>query len=263
MVHDADPVIALGSGDLLGGFGGGVGGGEELLYPMILSVLTRPCTIAIETGNPAKTATYLRNAVDSYAAAQGWEEMSSELYQVGDGDSWVCLFDIMGMVKMRFGLEVKDDFLLIRNIPWSNKDQIQSVETAELNAAMLKVFPSAGKLQLAGLHSTASEKNRTAALQGMGLLFPLVQSGGITVAEAGELHMKLFGYTPYQPSNDRWSWKDMAMESEVYGAVHKKKQPAYTDGDTDFGLMESIEVLEMQMQFEDTGLRTKLKWKTR
>lgn len=263
MVHDADPVIALGSGDLLGGFGGGLGNSEELLYPMILSVLTRPCTIAIETGNPAKTATYLRNAVDSYASSQGWEEISSELYQVGDGDSWVCLFDVMGMVKMRFGLEVKDGFLLIRNIPWSNKDRIQSVGTAELNAATLKVFPSAGKLQLAGLHSTASEKNRTIALQGMGLLFPLIRSGGISVAEAGELHMKLFGYTPYQPFNDRWSWKDMTMESERYGSVYKKKQPVYIEGDTDFGLMESIEVLEMQMQFEDTGLRTKLKWKAR
>ncbi len=54
----------------------------------------------------------------------------------------------------------------------------------------------------------------------------------------------------------------MAMESKLYGSVHRKKQPAYIDGDTDFGLMESIEVLEMQMQFEDTGLRTKLKWKT-
>ncbi|MEN8254252.1 MAG: hypothetical protein ABFR33_02170, partial [Verrucomicrobiota bacterium] len=263
MVHDADPVIALGSGDLLGGFGGGFGAGEELLYPMILSVLTRPCTIAIETSNPAKTATYLRNATDSHASARGWAEISSELYQVGAGDSWVCLFDVMGMVKMRFGLEVKDGFLLIRNIPWSNKDQIQSVEASALNAAMLKVFPSAGKLQLAGLHSAASEKNRTAALQGMGLLFPLVQSGGISVAEAGDLHMKLFGYTPYQPSNDRWLWKDMAMESELYGSVHKKKQPAYIDGDTDFGLMESIEALEVQMQFEDTGLRTRIKWKTR
>lgn len=264
MIHDADPVIALGSGDLLGGFGGNVLGDEAAFFiPIVASILTRPCTLAIETGNPERTATYLRNAADSFAREGGWNSFTTEIYQVGDADSWVCMLDIMGMVRLRYGFEVRDGFLLIRNIPWSNKDTIVSVETAALNAASLKAFPDAGKLQLAGLHSTAAEKSRAAALQGMGLLFPLIKSGEMSVAEAGMLHLKLFGYTPYQPADDNWSWTEGMLESELYGSVANKKQPAYTTGDTSFGLMEAIESLEVQTQFEDTGLRARFRWKTR
>lgn len=268
-VNDSDPVISLGSGDILGGFGGNAAGlgrnNQMMLIPFVASMLTRSCTIAVETSHPEKTIMYLRNAADSFSDGSlfGGDELRSEIYQIEDRDSWVCLFDIMGAVKLRYGLEVQDGFLMIRNIPWSSKDQLERIENSNLNGMGLKVYPEACKLQLPGLHSTAAEKSRASALQGIGHLFPLLSSGYATMDHAAEIHMKLFGFTPRQANADNWAWQDDVLESSLYGSVYRKKQPAYTEGDDGFGLMGAIQELGLEMQFEHTGLRTKIKWKTR
>ena len=119
----------------------------------------------------------------------GADGLRSEIYQIEDRDSWVCLFDIMGAVKLRYGLEVQDGFLMIRNIPWSSKDKVERIGNAALNGMGLKVYPAACKLQLPGLHSTAAEKSRASALQGMGHLYPLLSSGYATMDNAADLHM--------------------------------------------------------------------------
>ncbi len=264
-INDGDPVVALGSGDILGAFGGMTSGMNEemVMIPLFLSVLTRPSTIAIETSDPEKTTMYLRNAADSVSDRRWWgEDIRSEIYQIEGRDSWVCLFDILGMVQLRYGLEVKDGFLLIRNIPWSSKDQIEKVETAELNGMGLKVWPSACNLQLPGLFSTAAEKERMATLQGMGFLYPLVSSGYASLETAFDKYMNLFGFTPAQASGDQWTWTNATIESARYGSVFQKRQPSYI-GDNNFGLMDAIQDLALQMQFEETGLRATIKWKTR
>lgn len=259
MVHDADPVIALGSGDMLGAFGAGFANDEMLFIPAALSVLTRPCTLAVETTNPERVATYLRNA--THSSGSDWE-ISSEFYQEGDAERWVCLFDVMGMVRLRYGLEVKGNYLLIRNIPWSNKDRITSTRTSELNAAALKLRPGAVELQLSGLHSTAAEKSRSAALQGMALLYPLVQNG-MDVGEAVSTHLAVFGHTPYIEPGDEWAWENGVMESGRYGSIFRKKQPAHSAGDADFGLLGEVDFIDMSTQFEDDGLRARVRWEMR
>lgn len=266
-INDGDPVIALGSGDILGAFGGNgalFGDDEMFIIPMAISVLTRPCTIAVETGNPEKTIMHLRHASEAISDFNLWlgDEFTSEIYQIEDRDAWVCMFDIMGVVKLRYGLEVKDGFLLIRNIPWSSKDRIDRVEYAELNGAELKVWPAACNLQLPGLHATAGEKERAAAFQGMGFLYPLVADGYASLETAFGQHLNLFGFTPRQAPDDQWAWVDDAIESSLYGSVFHKKQPAY-DEEADFGLMGGIEDVSIQMQFEETGLRSSIRWKTR
>ena len=263
-IHDADPIIALGSGDLLGVLNGQGGNLEEISIPLILSVITRPCTIAIETKNPEQTRAYLRNAVSSFVSQEEWERTSAEFYQVGDADSWVCYFDIMGMVKIRLGIDVKENFLLIRNLPWSTSNPLISVKNAELHTAGFQVVPSAGKLQLPGLHSTAAEQSRLATMQAFGFLFPVIRSGQtLAIEEAKALHLKVFGFVPSQADQDSWSWTDGELQSKLYGTIYKKRQPPYTPGDTQFGLLQTIEKLEFQMQFEQSGLRTKIRWKTR
>lgn len=265
-VTDANPVISLGSGDVLGGFGGnglGIGGNNEMmLIPFVASMLTRPCVLAVETSNPEKTIRHLRSAAVSMAGERNGE-FRSEIYQIEDRDSWVCLFDIMGAVKLRYGLEVRDGFLMIRNIPWSSEEKVTSVENASLNGMGLKVYPAACQLQLPGLHSTALEKSRTAALQGMGHLFPLLSCGYSTMDNVCDAHMKLFGFSPFRTADDEWKWEDDVIKSDRYGSIYQKRQPAYTKGDEGFGLLGAIQELSMETQFEDTGLRAKIKWKAR
>ena len=177
-VHDADPVIALGSGDLLGAFGSNSlrsQGASMMIIPVVASVLTRPCTVLIETKDASNTARLLRQA------ASGWRAPTQSLgpdfrvsfYQVDDRDSWVWTMDLGGVVKLRLGIEVVDRYLVLRNIPWTASDRVVSTEKAGQNGALLTLRPAACRLQLPGLFATAADQEREAVMAGLGRLYPL------------------------------------------------------------------------------------------
>jgi hypothetical protein len=48
----------------------------------------------------------------------------------------------------------------------------------------------------------------------------------------------------------------------VYGSAWRQRQPGF-DPARPFGLMQSIESMQLNMQFEDAGLRSKIRWKLR
>ena len=265
-IHDADPVIALGSGDMLGIFNANMLGrrNEMLFIPVVLSVLTRPCTLIVETRDPVKTRQFLRqSATAALKAPRRGREVRGEFFQIENRDAWVFALDIMGIAKLRYGLEIQGNFVMIRNIPWSNKDKIVSVDQARLNGAKLQAFPGGCKLQLPGLHTAASDGYRSAAVQGMAYLYPLVASGHATVGLGAEKHAALFGFRPVHPGDGQWLWQSYQLASSRYGSPRRQRQPGYSEGDRNFGLMKDIEHLSINMQFEDTGLRTAIRWKTR
>lgn len=262
-LHDADPVIALGSGDLLGAFNAGMPGasaGGMLSLPVVLSVLTRPCTLIIETQNPQRTLNFLRQTVPALRMDEQWRELQLRVHQVENRDKWVFSFNLAGMIKLRFGIELDDEFLLIRNIPWSHDEKIIFVDKTALNSASLISFPDACELQLPGLFEAAMDRSLSEALQGAGHLYPLVLSGYAAVEEAGQRHAELFGFMPVHPGEGRFTWENFQLKSSEYGSVYNQRQPAYKKGDTKFGLLEGFRYLSVSMQFEDTGLRTKFRW---
>ena len=140
-VFDADPVIALGSGDVMGAFGGNTlraGGNEMLMLPVALSLLTRPCTILVETRDPERTARFLRQAAHGWTARPDRRnDFQASFYQVDDRDSWVWSMSIVGLIKLRFGVEVKDRYLVIRNIPWSVQDRVVGTDRVPLERCRL------------------------------------------------------------------------------------------------------------------------------
>jgi hypothetical protein len=263
-VHDADPVIALGSGDVLGAFGAnfisGVGGGI-LSVPVLLSVLTRPCTLVIETQNPQRTLNYLKQAVPAAGMGRPDWEFNVRVHQVEDRDQWVFSFNLAGLIKLRFSVELQDEFVLIRNIPWSHNEKIVSVEKTGLKSASLITYPDACDLQLPGLFEADQDRSLFTALQGVGRLYPLVASGYASIEDAAEKHEALFGFAPKHPGNGRFLWSNFHLESSTYGSVFYQRQPAYKKGDTNFGVMAGFQYLGVSMQFEDSGLRTKCRWK--
>lgn len=262
-VFDADPVIALGSGDLMGAFGGNVlRGNDMLMLPMALSMLTRPCTLLVETRDSEQTARYLRQAASAWATAldRNDDDFRVSFYQEDDRDAWVWSMEIIGMIKLRFGVEVTDRFLVIRNIPWSSKDKIVEIADADLNGANLRLSPSACRLQLPGLFASASDQERRAVLGGMGRLYPFVISGATSIEDAEDYHQRLFGFRPVHPSGGEWVWDNLKVSSSVYGSAERQRQPGF-DPDRPFGLMRSVELVDLQMQFEDAGLRSQVTWK--
>ncbi len=268
-INDSEPVIALGSGDIVGAFGGNLmrmgRASEMMMIPLALSILTRPCTIAVETSDAEKTLSHLRQV-----ASMGFlnnqrqrDEFGVSFSKISGKDSWVYSIDIMGLIKLRYGLEVKDGFLIIRNIPWSDKGNVVGATMATLNGARIDINSLAPDLLLPSLYAANTEYRAGAALTGSALLYPLLESGFATIDEAAEAHMKLFGFKPVHPEGGSWTWDGQTIISTSYGTAINQEQPTHTPGDANFGLMKNVENLSIEMQFEDSGLRSIARWKMR
>ncbi len=268
-IFDADPIVAWGSGDIFDAFSGQVlrGGGNDMLaLPVVLSMLTRPCSIMVETKSPERTKQYLRQAALASTGMNpsrgGFFNVNVSFYQVENSESWVWTMEIVGMVNLRYGVEVAGKYLVIRNIPWSSEDRVVSVVPAELNGAMLQANPGACQQQLPGLFAAAADANRRAAMSGLGRLYPFMLCGAESVSDAATQHQRLYGFHPKPIGKDHWSWSDYQMISEHYGQPTRQRQPAY-DPDEPFGLMNRIDSLQLNMQFEDDGLRSSIRWRLR
>ena len=199
-IADADPIIALGSGDIMGAFGGDMlrgGRREMLMVPFLLSMLTRPCTIMVETQDPQRTSEHFRQA----AASRVWKqprdnEFSASFYQVEDKDEWVWSLSVLGVVKLRYGIEVNDRYVVIRNIPWLAKDRVESVEQVELASAAIQANPAACQQQLPSLFAAAADQERKAEMSSLGRIYPFLVLNHGDLAKAMDEHNKLFGFHP-------------------------------------------------------------------
>ena len=133
-------------------------------------------------------------------------------------------------------------------------------ETTALNGACLGVTPGACQAQLPSLFAAAADRWRMAAIEGNGYLYPLLASGYARIDDAAEAHARLFGFQPAHPAGGQWRWETGEVVSSLYGSAGHQKQPAYQDGDRSFGVLKEIAHLDVSMQFEDTGLRTRVCW---
>ena len=260
-VQDADPVIALGNADLLGAFGGaaltaGVPG-QGLMFPFLLSVLTRPCKIFVELQDAPATLELLRRATKGAQSGRG---VLVEFRQVGGKDAWIYALNLPGIAKIRFGIEVQNGYLILSNIPWSQPVTLKTVPPRDLNGAAVQVAPGAVKQGLSGLFATQSEQNQLASIKGMAALYPLLATLGATPEAAAARHAGLFGSKPVHPGSGTWVWKDGKIESSAYGSATHWKEPLYRPEMGDFGLFEGVTELAVNMQLESGGLRAVARW---
>ena len=263
-IHDADPIITFGAGDTLGIFGAQtLGGGrqEMLLIPAIASILTRPCQVLVELQDPAAIRRMLLTAASPAGARRGPGDAEVNFYKMEGRDAWICAFSIERMVNIRFGVELKGDYLILSNLPWSQKPAFGATRTADLNALALEVHPESGVLQMPGLFTAACEQERDTAAQGERYLYPFLTCGAGSVAEAVSQSRALFGFAPEHPGNGQWVWENGHVRSTVYGDSWHPVQPEYKPGDRPFGLMAGLDILNLNLQFEDAGLRVVTRWK--
>lgn len=264
-IFDSDPIIALGSGDVFGAFGSSMRGMDTdmVMIPIALSMFTRPCSIFIETRTPERTAQLLRQAATAFDNKQNVsDDFRAQIFQVGDEPKWVWMMDIMGMVKLRYGVEIVNNYIVIRNIPWSTQEKIVQSKSSELNAASLLVNPGSCIEQMPGLFAAASDANSRVAMSGLGRLLPFMVGKNISVNEAMQEHQRLFGFFPKTVLGDRLEWKHQRLVSADYGDPLRQRQPAF-DPQKPFGLMNQIDFLRLEMQFEDDGLRSTIRWRLR
>jgi len=261
-VQDGDPIIVLGNADLLGAFGGSMamGGMMERTIPLLLSVLTRPCKLAIELKDEQAVLELLRGAAAASTGPERRSEAVAEFRQAGDDASWIYSLGVAGMVKIRFGVRVERGFLILSNIPWSQPVAVAREEQSRHRGARLQLDSGAVRLGLPGLYAAEQEQNQSAALSGMGLLYPFLLTGSPSVEDAVQRHAKAFGFWPLHPSPGAWVWRDGRLASTAYGDAFLWKQPVYEAGVGDFGLFQGIPRASVSMQFEDSGLRAVCRW---
>ncbi|HPF99224.1 MAG TPA: hypothetical protein PLE77_04090 [Kiritimatiellia bacterium] len=266
IVSDRDPIVTFGGGDILGAFGGNWIGGrgtEMMAIPIALSVLTRPCEIMIEAQDPQAVRTALRRMVDASLSRTMRGELAVDAYRQADRDEWVLSLGLEGMAKIRFGVGVKDKYVVLRNMPWNSPVKLLTTTDAELGAAALVAYPEAGIQQFPSLYMAAKERERYAALQGSMHLYPLFLCGAKSVDEAGAMCSKMFGFVPEHPKGGSWAWEGGRVQSNVFGDTYDPVQPAYTPQSGAFGVFEGITRLAVNLQFEQEGLRVVTSWKTK
>lgn len=263
-IHDADPILTFGAGDALGILGSPAEmgrGGEMLLIPAVASILTRPCQLIVELQDPdGMRRMLLASAHAPLDRPPRWEPVAS-FYKVEGREAWVCTISIENMVRIRFGVEIQDKYLILSNLPWSQKPAFGLSRPAELNAMALDLHPAAGVLQRPGLFTAACEQERAAAVQGERYLYPLLACGAGSVPAALNQCRDLFGFAPEHPGSGQWVWEHDRVCSTAYGDPARPLQPEYKPGDQAFGLLGGLETLNLNLQFEDAGLRVVTRWK--
>jgi hypothetical protein len=259
-VQDADPVISVGTSDLLGAFGGAsMGARLDILTPFALSLLTRPCRIFIELQDAPKALALLRSATRS-APLRG-RGLPVTFRQIEGRDAWMYTIGVPGIAVLRLGLEIENGYLVLSNSPWSETMRIASVDSRVLNGGAIRVTPESVRQGLAALFATQAEQDQTAALSSMGSLLPLLQSISPTPADAAARHAALFGSTPLHPAGGgEWLWRDGRLESSRYGNATRWQVPAFKPELGDFGVFQGATVLDLNMQFETGGLRVTARW---
>jgi hypothetical protein len=264
-VQDSDPIITLGTTDLLGAFSAasfGPAAGMNFAVSFGLSVFTRPCKILIELQDPKRAVEILRQATRSGLPHQQrtMNEGVVEFRQLEGRDAWVYTLGVPGLATFRLGIEVQNGYLVFSNIPWSQSSTM-TAEKRDLNGAAIRLAPGAVKQGVAGLFATQAEQDQRAMLVSMAALLPLLESGvSATPDDAVAAHAAIFGSKPLHPKNGAWVWKNGVLQSSTYGSATRWKAPIYKPEMGDFGLFDGVSLVNLNMQFEQGGLRAVVRW---
>jgi hypothetical protein len=260
---DADPIIGLGSGELtaLAGVTGGGMDDEMFMIPMVVSMLTRPCVLMVGLDDPEIVRAKLgRMATGSLSGRRMFLDAGGSLYKLSGRDAWHYVVSIGGVLNLRFGLEIKDRYLVISNLPLTHNPAVRSWSEAPHNAAAMVLNPAACMQQLPALFTSASSRQRAAAMSGLGGLYPMLRSGSTDVADAISRHRRLFGFTPLHPGRGEWQWDGNRLSSSVFGHPGREEQPEYRADDKAYGVFQGLGNVGLSMQFEDDGLRSHCRW---
>ncbi len=261
---DSDPVVVMGSGNiggLLGMLDGGGRANEMLSFSMLGSLLTRPVVLILGLSDPAAVKNLLHNMPTGPSHNISLAGLGSgTLYGVANKDAWRYDIHFGQFISMRFGLEIKDRYLLISNQPLSYNPKLTGSTPQPGNAAALKLNPAAAVRQRPALFASAAEQQRKAAMQGIRTLLPFLLSGADSVQQAQAQAAAELGFTPKHPAPGKWEWNHGLLRSSVFGDLQHQLQPDHVPEKAAFGLLRQIDQVHLNMQFEADGLRATAEW---
>jgi hypothetical protein len=269
-VADAEPVIVLGTGDLLGLFNvdSTDSRSEKMMsFVPLLNLLTRPCTLAIETKNPENTLRYLINAASPNGGWYLYEDISRDDFRityarVEESNSFVCTLSVADIIKLRLYITVNQGMVLVSNTPEARFHEMTGINVSRSENILLDLNPSACDRMRSGLFTAYSETEQEIVRKNMGLIYPLLKSGYTGLEGVDSAMMTLFGYKTKHPEEGHWVYRNMNIESSAYGTVFQNRIPAWDGKRKRFGIFKDVKELNVGLRFEDKGLRTSIRWKT-
>ncbi len=260
-VQDSTPIVALGGGDIWGAFSKEMLNleGFDSFLPIMASLATQPSTLLIELADPETVHQFLSEAVVKRAEVGG----SGELHKLQDREAWIYTLNIEDIVQIHLRLEIQGNYLAVSNLPWTTAVMIGEGQEVPLNGAQLTLDLTRISEQLPALHTKVYTDYRAAAVDGMGYIYPLLEAGiADSVNQAIRKHFEIFGLMPVHPANGEWIWRDSYLESSEFGTATRPVQPEWEKGDRNFGLFPQVDLIGVNMQLEDTGLRATIRWVT-
>lgn len=262
-VHDSDPIITIGNGELqqiLGGFGQERGGGAETA--VMISALTRPATLLVGLRNPGEVRKMLaRMTYEDHGNGDGG--VIASMSQVADEERWIYKISFEDIATLCFSVEVQDRYLVISNFPFSNRIKVTGSKQAPLGAAHLEFHPPACQKQLSALIHASAHTTRRNAMRGGASLLPLLVSGDHDIGSAQEQHRRMFGFAPVHPGGGHWVWNPTAgeVESSQFGSSWPLRYAPFDPAQAREGLLGKLDILSVGMQFEQDGLRSSVRWR--
>lgn len=256
-VFDGDPIIAFGSRSMLG-LGGQFGDfGEEMFLPFLVSQLTRPCAILMELQDPEPVRRFLENnELGNMFQVFGDDMIRS--YRMSGENRWVLSIDFWGL-SLRFSFEIDDSYLVIENMPWRTPLAVTRQTASGVSGASIQIIPSAAKIERRALHLSAMEGQRLAVMEGLAYLYPLL-AAEVSPEEVMARHREVFGFGPVLPGDIIPAWDGFIPSFPGFGSLLAPEQPTY-DSEKSFGTLQGIQQLSASMQFEESGLRTIVRWR--
>jgi hypothetical protein len=265
-IADSDPVLSLGSGDLLEIFGGANSqlNQELFLLPAAISLLTRPSAIAIELRDPSTAIQELKRVrTGTRPPERGFLGLTLNWYQVSGEPAWILALSFEGVMKLRFSLTVQGRYLVISNQPLTYRPRVLAERAASNNGLCLELRPAGVQKLGHSLRLASLEKQREAARSGCVMLYPHLLAGASSVDEAAHRHQQAFGFAPAHPPGGTFVWEEGRVASTMFGQPGAEHQPAFNLADDHTGLLRQIHELVVSLQFEQDGLRVVTAWSVR
>ena len=259
-VFDAEPIVAFGSRSMLG-MGGQFGDFDnEMIIPLTISLLTRPCAVLMELQDPDAVRELFTDGTLNALLRKLDDNVELTSYRIAGRDCWVAGVDFWGL-SLRFSFSIEDNYLVIGNMPWRKPLHVAAGAAAEVSGAAIQINPSAARIEQRALQLAAMEGQSEAVMEGLAYLYPLL-AAGVAPEDAVERHRELFGFAPAFPQDGALEWSEDVPGYTGFGTLLSRELPAF-DPDAVLGALQGVGNASASMQLEDSGLRTIVRWRWR
>ncbi len=253
-LQDSDPVLqtafpalnTLGERNFLG-----FGGEEMFLFPVVSSLLTRPCDLAvrIREGQEATVRKMLRTLLIS--RTEEWFSMESVF--IPDSKTVLVSWTVLGIARIEYAVTVENGWLHISNHPWTPVLIAGSKPIGEAHAGV-NLALSEMKSGLPQALSAAQSKFRKSVYASGSQLIPWMMAYAVDAPAAARMQQAALGYAT--PVPEAVSIDIRQFTTKPYGSWVSQEEPTLQFSDN--GMFSGIQNMQLWFRFEDDGLRSRV-----